>query len=292
MTRLRFLPVLSLAIGCLAAQEASNIFEKAPPDVDQALRGRVTKFYEAFVSGKFRQADAFVAEDSKDVFFAMEKKRYKDCELGNIVYSDQFTKAVAVTSCDTQYYMLGRQVPVKLPITSQWRIENGEWFWYVIPISQRTTMQTPIGVVPVPPQPEDGQTAPPSPLPARPDQASIIAQVSRGVRVDRESIEINPTKASEEKIHITNALPGVVEVTVESGNIPGLTVKPAKADIGAGEEATFVIAFDPEDPAIQCTECLAHPQQARRAGMVTLVVEPVHQKFPVQINFTTPPQQK
>ena len=288
MLKLCFVPILPLAMGLVLAQEAANIFEKAPPDVDDALRARIAKFYDAFVTGKFRQADAYVTEDSKDVFFAMEKKKYKACELGNIQYSDHFTKAVAVTSCDTTYFMMGREIPIKLPITSQWRLENGEWFWYVIPISERTTMQTPIGVVPVPrPGDPSQQPAANSPGVNRPDPASVVAMVSKAVRIDRESIDINPTKASAEKVKVTNTMPGAVTIMAEFGGVAGLSVKPAKADIGAGQEATFVIAFDPDDPAIQCTECLSHPQ-SRTAGTVTLQVEPTGQKFPIQINYITP----
>ena len=68
--------ILVLLLGGIAlAQEAGNIFEKAPPEVDEALRARITRFYQAFIDGKFRLADALVADDSKDVFFAAEKRR-------------------------------------------------------------------------------------------------------------------------------------------------------------------------------------------------------------------------
>ena len=287
MLNLRFTPILALALGSVLAQEASNIFEKAPPDVDEALRRRVTRFYESFVSGKFRQADAFVAEDSKDVFFAMEKKRYQACQLGTITYSDNFTKAVAVTSCDTKYFMMGREIPIKLPITSQWKLDDGEWYWYVIPISERTTMNTPIGPVPVPRMNDQGQELPPTPPPARPDMAVVAAQVFKGVKVDRNSIEINPTKASTDKVQVTNGMPGAVTVTVDSGGVAGLTVKPSKIDIGSGEDVTFVVSFNPEDPSILCRECLAHPQN-RQAGTMTLRVAPTGQTFPIQVNYITP----
>ena len=287
---LRFVPVLPLALGFVCAQEAANIFERAPPDVDEALRSRITKFYQAFVEGKFRQADAFVAEDSKDVFFAMEKKQYKACEPGALTYSDNFTKAKAVVSCDTKYFMMGREIPVKLPITSEWVLQDGEWYWHVIPINERTTMPTPIGVVKVPPTAKPGEEPPPAATtetPSRPDPLVLLGQINKAVKVDKDSIDIHPTKASTEEIHVKNSMQGTVTITVDRGGIDGLSVKPAKVEIGANEEATLTIAFDPEDPSIRCTECLAHPQ-SRKAGLVTLKVDQTGQTFPIQIHYITP----
>src|SRR5260370_19212495 len=100
------------------------------------MRACIEKFYQFFVSCKFRLAEPLVAEDSKDVFFAAEKKKYKDCELGSIAYSDNFTKAKTVVSCDTDYFAFGRQIQIKLPITSLWKVQDGEWCWYALPSSQ------------------------------------------------------------------------------------------------------------------------------------------------------------
>ena len=282
------IPVLSLA--AVFGQEASNIFEKAPPDVDEALRARITQFYQAFVQGKFRLADSFVAEDSKDVFFAMEKKQYKACEVGTIRYSQEFTKAVAVTSCDSKYFMLGREVPVKLPITSAWRLEDGVWYWYVLPQSERTTYDTPVGPARRPPTPKPGEeeaAAPAVQPPPRPDPVLLMKQIDKAVEVDRDTLEIHPTKASSAEVHVKSSMPGVVTITSDPGGIAGLHIKPAKQDIEAGGEAKFEISFDPNDPSIVCSECLSHPQ-TRIAGTVKLRVDQTGKTFPIQIVYITP----
>ncbi len=270
-----------LALGLAWAQNANNVFEKAPPDVDDALRARITQFYQDFVDGKFRQADAFVAEDSKDVFFAMEKKRYGACALGNVTYSDNFTKARAVTTCDTEYFMMGRPIPIKLPISSMWKIENGEWVWYVIPISQRTEMNTPFGPVKVPPPPAAGEQTASSPSIAM----KMVAPetVLNGVKVDRDAVEFNPSKSSKQEVQVTNTLPGPVTITVDTG-IAGVKVTPERVSLNGKAEATFSIAFDAHDPKILCKECMAHPQ-SRTAGDVNLRVEPTGQVIPLHINF-------
>ena len=57
-----------MIVSALLAQSPEELFEKAPPHVDQTLRERVKIFYQAHVDGKFRVADTVVHEDSKDAF--------------------------------------------------------------------------------------------------------------------------------------------------------------------------------------------------------------------------------
>jgi len=288
---LRIVSAIGLAIAAVGAQDPGAVFEKAPPDVDAALRARINEFYGDFVAGKFRQADALVAEDSKDTFFAAEKRRYNACTIGTITYSENFSKAKVVTTCDTEYFFAANRFPVKLPIVSMWRIENGQWFWFVIPLSEQDTYNSPFGPVP---RPKGDQTgAEPGGQPANapavsiPDPAAVLAQVKNGVRIDRNSIDFNGAKESKQEIHVKNTLPGRATVVAEYSGIPGFSVTPAKAELSAGQEVTMVFAFDPKDPKVKCKECLANPQ-SRAAGTVTLRVDPTGQALPVQINFVTP----
>ena len=281
-----------LALGMACAQDPGAVFEKAPPDVESALRARVNQFYQYFVDGKFRLADALVAEDSKDTFFAAEKRRYKACVVGNITYSDNFTKAKAVTTCDTEYFFAANRFPVKLPIVSLWKLENGDWYWYVIPASEQDTYNSPFGPVKRPDAASGGQQTPDTPAaPSIPDPASVLARVRNGVHVDRTKLSFNGAKASKEEIHLKNTLPGRATIVAQFSGIPGLKVTPMKSDLGANGEVTMTFAFDPKDPTVNCAECLAHPQ-SRLAGTVTLRVEPTGQTVPVTVEFVTPKQQK
>jgi len=54
--------------------------EKAPPEVNEALRARIDKFYGAFMKGKFREAYLLVSEDSQDAFMESSKDTYTSCE--------------------------------------------------------------------------------------------------------------------------------------------------------------------------------------------------------------------
>src|SRR5438067_7758827 len=83
-------------VSCLSAQPPADLFHKAPPAVDEALRARISKFFQLHVEGKFRQAESLVAEDSKDFFYSANKPKYLGYEIRDIAYTDDFTKAKAV----------------------------------------------------------------------------------------------------------------------------------------------------------------------------------------------------
>jgi hypothetical protein len=266
------------------AQDPADVFEKAPPDVDGALRARVTQFYQYFVDGKFRLADALVAEDAKDTFFAAEKRRYHACAIGNVTYSENFTKAKVVTSCDTEYFFGGNRIPVKLPIVSTWKVQDGEWFWYVAPAADQSKYNSPVGPVLKPPSDQPDTSS--KPAVTMPDPASILEKVKHGVRVDRSELDFDGSKASKQEIHLKNTLPGRAAVTSEF-SIPGISVTPNRAELAGDQEVTVVIAFDPKDPKIVCQECLAHPQ-TRSAGTVVLRVDPTGQELPIQVVIATP----
>ena len=90
---LRFLAVPLMLAGVLGAQNPAKLFEKAPPDVEAALRERITGFFQAHVNAKFRQADQFVAEDTRDYYYEANKPRYLSFEILDITWSGNFTRA-------------------------------------------------------------------------------------------------------------------------------------------------------------------------------------------------------
>jgi hypothetical protein len=98
--------VLALAASCVSAfaQTApTDVFQKAPPHIDEALRAQVTGFLQAHVDGKFRAALKYIAEDSQDFYFEMEKRRYLSYEIGKIDYSENFTKALVLAVVDVNW---------------------------------------------------------------------------------------------------------------------------------------------------------------------------------------------
>src|ERR1019366_6333935 len=86
----RLLPLLLIALA-LPAQTPT--LDKPPQDIDDALRARIQQFYDYHVSLKYRQCEQFIAEESKDDFYVMTKPQLDGYKIGNIEYSDHFTKA-------------------------------------------------------------------------------------------------------------------------------------------------------------------------------------------------------
>ena len=98
------------------SERTSTEDAKVPPEVDQALRARVAKFYQAHIDGKYRAADQLVAEDSKDAFFGMAKPHIKSFEIIRIDYSESFTKAEVALLCPADWFLRGQKVAVKIPL--------------------------------------------------------------------------------------------------------------------------------------------------------------------------------
>jgi hypothetical protein len=274
-----------IPIGLLAAlvfgQSPSGLFDQAPPQLDQALRARVAKFYQAHVDGKFRVADQVVAEESKDAFFEADKTRYRGFEIAKITYSDQFTRALVLTTCDSEFITPVARFPVKMPITTFWKLENGEWFWYVDPRPQR--VQTPFGkrdAPPVEPAPGPGG-APPSggasgaaTIPPRMLDAS---DVLNQVRVSSTQVKLSSFEPAAAEVTVSNRMPGVIRLSLSYAGFPGFTASLERASLGAGESAKILLDCKPAD------------KRAKPTLRVELRIEPTGQTIPIQVVFAVPP---
>ncbi len=260
--RLSIISLIFLAFP-LAAQDHSDLFDKAPPEVDQALRARIHTFFQLHTEGKFRAADDLVAEDSKDNFFAAQKTRYKAFEVGKITYSDNFTKALAVVSCNSDWTFHGMRVPVVIPVTSYWKLEKGDWFWYTPPPGP---VQTPFGSMNY-----EDQSGKAPPIPTNP--GALAPGILGQVKASRKQVELPSDKAAHEEVQIENGMPGHIKLELECKVFEGLKVSLDKLDLGAREHATLTVDFDP------IIRSMKPPVLAR------ILVSPTGQVIPVRIEF-------
>ncbi len=259
--------LLAILLGvAFVAQNPAELFEKAPPSVDEALRARVGKFYQAHVDGKFRLADQVVAEDSKDIFFAADKKRYRAFEIARINYSDNFTKARVVVAVDTDFATAGRSFPVKMPLTTLWKVIDGEWFWYTQPAKE---IDSPFGKM----KPGAEGAAPP-PFPAKLDPAAILNQVS----VDKTEVRLSSYEKAEAEIIVTNRAAGAVSLAVDYNGFPGLEIALDRKELKGGEVARLALRCNPKDKAPKPTV------------VANLRVEPFNRVIPIRITFAVPPE--
>jgi hypothetical protein len=279
-------PFALLMIFSFAAfsQNSSDLFDKAPPAIDDALRARVNKFYELFIAGKFKDAYSLVADDSQDKFFQLPKDQYKNCEIIKINYSANFSKAAVVTSCKSDWRFHGAVTLTTFPLTSNWEVVEGQWFWHF----ERPTMVpspfSPTGFVPVPPESiPDPSALVPKDIPGA--AKGILAKVS----LDKALVNLKSDETSEDVVHVRNDMPGEVSLKVDQPNLPGLKVTLGKTNLKAHEETTLLFDWRLDDPTLQCPDCAKKAAMSRQ--IVQLHIEPTRQIFRISVAFdSTPPQ--
>jgi hypothetical protein len=273
---MRPLALSALLLSAFTAfAQNSDLFDKAPPAIDDALRARVTKFYDAFIAGKFKEAYLLVADDSQDKFFELSKDQYKGCEIIKINYAENFTKASVVTSCKADWRFHGTTVLTTFPLTSTWKVIDQQWYWHWEKPTMVPSPFSPTGFVTVPADsPANIQGLVPK------DIDGVAKGILTKVAVDKPGVHLYSLENSQDVVHVRNDMPGDVSLTLDKLNIAGLKITLGKADLKAHEETTIVFDWRLDDPAIQCLEC------AKKTNMrptVALHVQPTGQVFPINV---------
>ena len=227
---LRFPILLVFAAACLA-QDPADLFNKPPLEVDQALRARINEFYDLHVKKQFRKAEELVAEDTKDFFYSHDKPAYLSFEVKDIKYSDNFTKAKATVLCEQRVMFPGfADKPVKFPIPSTWKVENGKWVWYV---DLEALRQSPFGKMTA--GPEAGKSTATG-LPATiPNDFNFVL---KQVKPDKDSLELKPGETGQ--VTIANGAPGPMKVVI-ADKPEGIEAKLAKEELQAGEKVALTV---------------------------------------------------
>ncbi len=278
------LSLLLLVSGLLGlAQDSTELLDKAPAPIDEALRARVDQFYQAFVAGKYKDAYLLVDDESQNAFLEGDKQQYKGCETLKIRYSDNFTKAVVVESCKGEWKWHGAVLPRSFPITSSWKIEDGKWCWSYVKPTQMAFPFSPTGFVPLPPaetaeKPTENKDRPAIPADLRGAAHSILAKVS----LDKQTVRLRPVESSRDLIHVRNEMPGAITLTLDQFSMPGLKISLGKTQLQAHEETTIVFEWRLDDPAILCPDCA---KSTTGSTTVQLHIAPTGQVFPLSIAF-------
>jgi hypothetical protein len=255
------------------AQGPTDLFQKAPPEIDQALRERVTAFLQAHVDGKFRIADQYVAEESKDAFFESHKRRYHGFDIAKITYSEQYAKAVVLAVCGTEMQLptSSRPIPVKMPLTMYWKIVDGKWLWYLPPAP--STYDSPFGKMK--PGPNDPAGAAPPSAPGGFGQAPSLEQLSRLAVIDKTEVALTPANPSA-SVTLTNKLPGKLTVQFDGATPAGLDAKLDRAELNTGESAKLTLKI------VDAAKLNAPPYTIR------LRADPLNQVFAIKVFLPQP----
>jgi hypothetical protein len=255
---LRITLLAALAASCFA-QGAEELFNRPPAEVDQALRARITEFYGYHISGQPRKAEALVAEDTKDYFYANNKPAYLRCEIRKIVYSENFTRAKATMLCGMYVLVPGfADKPLDVPIPSYWKIEDGKWVWYV---DQQVRRGSPMGLTMTPGPSVNGAGGPRQSLPDIPTTPDFLFNL---VKVDKSEVELKRGESAQ--ISIANTAPGVMNLEL-SGKIAGVEAKLDNPSLKANQKAVLTLkaAEDAE------------------SGSLQVVVKPIEQVIPIHV---------
>jgi len=229
--------LLAAAAYAQNPQPAEKPLGPAPAKVDKALRARIAEFYQNQVDGKFREAEALVAEDTKDIYYSSTKTKLLGFEIKSIAYFDKYKRAAAQMSSQRYIMMPGfTDHPMTMPLTSTWKIERGKWVWYV---DKETLRQTAFGI-----------KLPASALAAQPDAGAQPLPAGFGalgltgkVRVDRSALTIKPGESAE--IVFSSAAPGIAVVSLE-GKPAGLAISPEQVYVKQNESAKVTVKALPD----------------------------------------------
>jgi hypothetical protein len=233
--------VLFTLLGAAAfAQTDVPAAEKPPADVDQALRARVNEFYTMMVNHEYRKAEAWIAEETRDYYYAGPKPEVRHFEILSIEYSDHFTHATATTRCSQPLVIAGFPPgDISLKVPTLWKIENENWYLYEDPakISNpsglRGKIQAAVNTA--------ASTAPPSGMPKEipKDSGFVLGKV----QADKQRIELAPGTAA--PVTIGNGSDGAV--TLELGYpLKGIEAKLDRTEVASGEKAVLTLTAGKE----------------------------------------------
>jgi hypothetical protein len=264
---------LILACASASAESPTAVFDKAPPQVEKALRERIDKFFQAHIEGKFRLAEQVVHEDSQDIFYNAQKQKYISYEIVKIDYAENFTKATVVTAVemDWQTARLGR-IRVKPPLKTLWKVDGGQWWWYAVP---QKDWDTPFGRMT--PGGEPTKTA--VPQWTLQDPTRVLKQVE----VSKHDIKLSSFEKSEDFAEIRNGMPGNLTLEIhKQSHAPGLDVKLSKTSLASGETARVTFTYNPADRTpkpTQVVEVRAVETNQVYAFNITFAVPPEMEKY-------------
>jgi hypothetical protein len=247
----------------------------APPEVDQALRARVTEFFQYHVDGEFEKAFDLVANDTKKYYFGAQKIQFKSFKIDSIKYADDFKSATVTLTCQ-QMMRIQLQFPATLittPMSTTWKIEDGKWVWHRD--AAVDTWLMPMG--PTDAQAAGAKRVEPGKLDLSQEaieaRARAILQQSNGL--NKGELKLSSNKPSSDEAAFHNGQPGQIRVGLITGTLPpGLTAKLDKTDINGGEDAILKVHYDPQPDA-----------PAPQTVLLKLVMEPFSRTFPISVKF-------
>src|SRR5580704_19637690 len=116
----------------------------AAAEAEKAVRARAEKFLQLEVDKNFRAAWALVADDTQDYFFNSGKPNISSFVIDKIEISDDNTRARVTFRVKGIVRAVGlANQEFEFSAFATWKLENGDWFWYV----DQSSKETPFGKI-------------------------------------------------------------------------------------------------------------------------------------------------
>ena len=273
MTRAVSILLLSSLTLTVQGQAPTDIFEKAPPGVEEALRARVNQFYGFWVEGKFRAAEKLVAESSQEIYYSMQKQKFAACEIIRLKFERDFTDAIVTVSCKGKWIISGVEMDSTMAHTDVWSFEKDLWMWTVKPVQN---METPFGPshfgnIEGAKDLFNGESGLPK------DFDKLGRAILKQVSVDKQQVELSSFEKSSAVVTIKNGINGIVDVeAIANVVMPGLSWKFDKTKIPGQSEAKLTISYVPKD------------KTPKPATEIRVTVDQTRSVFPITITFAIP----
>ena len=232
--RFRIAIAVLVAAACFA-QTAPPDAPKPPADVDQALRARINEFYGLLLKKEYRKAEALIADDTKDYYYGIGKPDFTKFELLEIRYSENFTRATAITQCAQKVQQPGFPLGEwNLKVPSLWKYENGNWYWYV----NQSVVVSPVGIVQKVEAGNGAAVAAPATPGGMPKEIPTTPDFVLGkVGIDKKTVTLEGDKA--EKVTIVNGLAGQIRLMLTKQL--GLDLQLEPTELSQGEKAVLTV---------------------------------------------------
>jgi len=222
------------------------VFEKAPPGAEEALRERLTLFYQCQVNGTFRKAEQYVAEESKDLYYNAGHSKYFSYKIAQINFSDDFSSAKVLVVADVDLHFQGHVVRAPMPFMANWKLENGQWSWYVPIHKPGEVRHTMFGDV-VTPDPKDVPAEKPGDVTelgkSYVSTEQALARFGQGPALSKAVALLTPNGKYRDEIYFGNTTKAPLKFHIDKDLPPGVTVEPMSGELKPQEGVTLRISY-------------------------------------------------
>ncbi|MCW5964812.1 MAG: hypothetical protein KIT83_12295 [Bryobacterales bacterium] len=248
--------LLVIAAGAAHGQDASSLFRKAPPEVEESLQQTVRKFLDLQMEKKWGESIKFIAEESLDTYISSDKFTCRTMEVFNVTYANDFGEATVGIFCERGFATPVGGGVTKMPYTTMWKRVDGDWKWFTPGKragSEDEYIQTPFGPMRKP------KAQIPADAVATPSESGSSSSTTMGpavqdlqgpLRIEPARVIMRAEQASSATAKVRNTFPGLLKLDLRWVSLDGLTATLSHNELQSGETAEISVRFEPPGLAL------------------------------------------